>query len=127
MTRIDLPSHNALCGLMAESGRRLVHKQLPCGPPAILQLLPPCQDRLAAVAIESTCSWYWLADGLRDHGYRVVLANPARLKPSGGLKHTGAVSDAFCLTKRLRLKILPAGHLCGRKTPPRRASLSPDG
>jgi hypothetical protein len=29
MVGIDLHSNNALCGLMDESGRRLVHKQLP--------------------------------------------------------------------------------------------------
>ncbi|MCU0782673.1 MAG: hypothetical protein MUF81_01225 [Verrucomicrobia bacterium] len=41
MTGIDPHSNNALCGLMAESSQRLVHKQLPCDLPAILQLLDP--------------------------------------------------------------------------------------
>jgi len=118
MTGIDLHSNNALCGLMDESGQRLVHKQLPCELPAILQLLEPYKDRIATVAIESTYNWYWLADGLQDHGYHVVLANPARMKPYDGLKHTDDVSDAFFLTELLRLKILPTGHLYDRKTRP---------
>ena len=104
MTGIDLHSNNALCGLMDESGRRIVHKKLPCELPAILQLLEPYKDRIATVAIESTYNWYWLADGLQDHGDRVVLANPARMKPYDGLKHTDDISDAYFLTELLRLK-----------------------
>jgi transposase len=118
MTGIDLHSNNALCGLMDESGRRLGHKQLPCELPAILQWLDPYKDRIATVAIESTYNWYWLADGLRDHGYHVVLANPARMKPYDGLKHTDDVSDAFFLTELLRLNLLPTGHLYDRQTRP---------
>ena len=118
MTGIDLHSNNALCGLMDESGQRLVHKQLPCDLPAILQLLDPYKERIATVAIESTYNWYWLADGLRDHGYQVVLANPTRMKPYDGLKHTDDVSDAFFLTELLRLNILPTGHLYDRRTRP---------
>jgi len=118
MTGIDLHSNNALCGLMDESGRRLVHKKLPCELPAILQLLEPYKDRIATVAIESTYNWYWLADGLQDHGYPVVLANPARMKPYDGLKHTDDVSDAYFLTELLRLGILPTGHLYDRKHRP---------
>jgi len=118
MTGIDLHSNNALCGLMDESGQRLVHKKLPCELSAVLQLLDPYKERIATVAIESTYNWYWLADGLRDHGYHVVLANPARMKPYDGLKHTDDVSDAFFLTELLRLNILPTGHLYDRKTRP---------
>lgn len=118
MTGIDLHSNNALYGLMDESGRRLVHKRLPCDLPAILQLLAPYKERISTVAIESTYNWYWLADGLRDHGYQVVLANPAGMKPYDGLKHTDDVSDAFFLTELLRLNILPTGHLYDRKTRP---------
>jgi transposase len=70
------------------------------------------------VAIESTYNWYWLVDGLQDHGYSVVLANPARMKPYDGLKHTDDVSDAYFLTELLRLNILPTGHLYDRQTRP---------
>ena len=82
MTGIDLHSNNVLCGLMDENGKRIQHKKLPCDLSAILQLLAPYKDRIATVAIESTYNWYWLADGLRDHGYNVVLANPAPEHPA---------------------------------------------
>lgn len=118
MVGIDLHSNNALCGLMDEGGQRLAHKRLPCDLPAILKELEPYRERIATVAVESTYNWYWLVDGLQDHGYRVVLANPARMKPYDGLKHTDDVSDAYFLTELLRLNILPTGQLCDRKVRP---------
>ena len=66
MTGIDLHSNNALCGLMDESGRRVLHKKLPCELPAILQMLEPYKAQIAQVAVESTYNWYWLVDGLED-------------------------------------------------------------
>ena len=118
MVGIDLHSNNALCGLMDESGRRLHHKQLPCDLAAILQLLKPYQERIDTIAIESTYNWYWLVDGLADHGYHVVLANPAAMQPYGGKKHTDDVSDAYFLAELLRLNLLPTGHIYDRKLRP---------
>jgi transposase len=118
MTGIDLHSNNALCGLMDQSGRRLLHKKLPCDLPAILQVLAPYKERIAQVAVESTYNWYWLVDGLEDHGYPVVLANPARMHQYDGLKHTDDVSDAFFLCDLMRLGILPTSHLYDRQTRP---------
>ena len=118
MTGIDLHSNNAVCGLMDENGRRLMHQRLPCDLSAILQALAPHKEQIDTVAIESTYNWYWLADGLQDHGYHVVLANPARMQPYNGLKHTDDTSDAFFLTELLRLGILPTGHLYDRQHRP---------
>ena len=118
MVGIDLHSNNVLCGLMEENGRRLVHKKLPCDLAAILQLLKPYRNRIATIAIESTFNGYWLVDGLQDHGYHVVLANPAAMQPYSGMKHTDDVSDACFLTELLRLNLLPTGHLCDRQIRP---------
>ena len=118
MTGIDLHSNNALCGLMDENGRRVLHKKLPCDLPSILKVLQPYKARIAQVAVESTYNWYWLVDGLEDHGYPVVLANPARMKQYYGLKHTDDVSDAFFLCELMRLGILPTSHLYDRQTRP---------
>ena len=120
---IDLHSNNALCGLMDESGRRLLHQKLPGDLAPILQLLKPHQDRIATIALESTFNWYWLVDGLQDHGYHVGLANPAAMQPYSGMKHTDDVSDACFLTELLRLNLLPTGHLCDRQTRPVRDRL----
>jgi transposase len=111
MTGIDLHSNNALCGLMDESGQRLVHKKLPCELPAILELLAPYKERIATVAIESTYNWYWLVDGLQAQGYPVVLANPAKIAQYSGIKHADDKNDAFFLAELLRLGILPTGYV----------------
>ena len=118
MVGIDLHSNNAVCGLMDEKGRRLLHKQLPCDLPAIRQWLQPYKKRIATIAIESTFNWYWLVDGLQDDGYHVVLANPAAMKPYSGKKHTDDVSDAYFLAELLRLNLLPTGHIPDRQTRP---------
>jgi transposase len=118
MVGIDLHSNNALCGLMDTRGRRLLHKQVPCDLTAILQLLKPYKKRIDTIAVESTFNWYWLVDGLQDHGYHVVLANPARMQPYSGKKHTDDVSDAYFLAELLRLNLLPTGHLYDRKLRP---------
>jgi transposase len=118
MTGIDLHSNNALCGLMDESGKRLLHRKLPCDLDLIVKMLSPYKSQIAQVAVESTYNWYWLVDGLEDHGYPVVLANPAKIRQYDGLKHTNDVSDAFHLCELMRLGILPTSHRYNRQTRP---------
>jgi transposase len=81
-------------------------------------MLKPYQKRIATIAVESTYNWYWLVDGLQDHGYHVVLANPARMQPYSGMKYTDDISDAYFLAELLRLNLLPTGHLYDRKLRP---------
>jgi transposase len=118
MVGIDLHSNNVLCGLMDQNGRRLLHRKLPCDLAAILQLLEPYKKRIDTIGIESTFNWYWLVDGLQDHGYHVVLANPAAMQPYSGKKHTDDVSDAYFIAELLRLNLLPTGHIPDRQTRP---------
>jgi transposase len=118
MVGMDLHSNNILCGLMEENGRRLLHRKLPCELGAVLALLEPYQKRIATIGIESTFNWYWLVDGLQDHGYHVVLANPAAMQPYSGKKHTDDVSDAYFLAELLRLNLLPTGSIADRQIRP---------
>lgn len=118
VTGIDLHSNNMLCGLMDENGKRLMHQKLPCDLGAILKMLEPYKAEIVQVAVESTYNWYWLVDGLQDHGYPVVLANPARMKQYDGLKHTNDVSDGYYLCEMMRLKILPTCYIYDRQTRP---------
>ena len=118
MVGIDLHSNNALCGLMDENGRRLLHKKLPCDLAAILELLEPYRKRIVTIGIESTFNWYWLVDGLQDHAYHVMLANPAAMQPYSGKKHTDDVSDAYFIAELLRLNLLPTGHIADREIRP---------
>jgi transposase len=118
MAGIDLHSNNAMCGIVDSAGKRLLHKKVPCELPRVLEVLAPYKERLDTVAVESTFNWYWLVDGLEDHGYNVALANPAAMEQYTGLKHTDDKSDAFFLGELLRLEILPTAHIYDRKLRP---------
>jgi len=51
----------------------------------VLGLLEPYRESLLeGVVVESTFNWYWLADGLRDHGYRVRLPIRRRWSSTAG-------------------------------------------
>ena len=67
------------------------------------------------MALESTYNYYWLADGLLDARYKVLLANPLAMKPYSGLKHQDDRSDAGFMAELQRLRILPTGHLYARE------------
>jgi transposase len=118
MAGIDLHSNNLFCAIMDLSGKRVFEKRLPCDLGSVLLALKPFQRRLEKIAVESTYNWYWLVDGLQDHGYPVVLANPAAMEQYHGLKHADDKSDGFFLAEMARLNILPTGHICDRTIRP---------
>ena len=96
----------------------MFERKLPCDLGRVAAALKPFKNRLDTVAVESTYNWYWLVDGLQDYGYKVVLANPAKITQYDGLKHGDDKSDAFFLAELLRLNILPTGHICDRELRP---------
>jgi transposase len=118
MAGIDLHSNNLFCAIVDTDGKRVFEKKLPCELPSVLRALQPFKKRLEKIAVESTYNWYWLVDGLQDHGYPVVLANPAAMQQYDGLKHADDKSDGFFLAEMLRLNILPTGHICDRAVRP---------
>jgi hypothetical protein len=71
----------------------------------VLRALDPFKDSLKGVMVESTFNWYWLVDGLQEHGYEVHLANPSAIHQYEGLKHTDDQWDAFWLAHMYGLDI----------------------
>jgi transposase len=120
MAGIDLHSNNMFCGIVDMEGKRVFDRKPPCELESVLKALKPFKRRLEKIAVESTYNWYWLVDGLQDHGYPVVLANPAAMEQYDGLKHADDKSDGFFLAEMLRLNILPTGHICDRAVRPTR-------
>jgi len=118
MAGIDLHSNNLFCAMVDLEGKRVFEKKLPCDLESVVQALKPFKKRLERIAVESTYNWYWLVDGLQDHGYPVVLANPAAMQQYDGLKHADDKSDGFFLAEMLRLNILPTGNICDRALRP---------
>lgn len=108
---IDLHSNNHVVVVIDENDRRVVEKRVPNSLEQTLALLAPYRQDLVGIAVESTFNWYWLVDGLMDHGYHLHLVNTAAVKQYEGLKHTEDRYDAFHLAHLLRLKILPTGYI----------------
>lgn len=108
---IDLHSNNHVVVVIDAEDRRIVEQRLPNSLERTLALLAPFRQELVGIAVESTFNWYWLVDGLMNHGYRLHLVNTAAIQQYEGLKHTEDRYDAFHLAHLLRLKILPTGYI----------------
>jgi transposase len=115
---IDLHSSNNYTGVTNEEDKRLYGKRLPNRLEGILSALEPFKDSLEGVVVESTYNWYWLVDGLQEHGYKVHLANPSAIKQYEGLKHTDDKWDSFWLAHMRRLNILREGYIYPKEERP---------
>lgn len=113
---IDLHSSNNYLGIIDEQDKRIFGKRLENRLPTVLSALEPFKDQLAAIVIESTYNWYWLVDGLQDHGYTLHLANPSAIQQYEGLKYTDDKWDSFWLAHMKRLDILPEGYIYPKET-----------
>jgi transposase len=117
---IDLHSNNSVLAILDESDHVVRLKRLPNDLPTVLSELAPYRDQLAGVAVESTFNWYWLVDGLVDHGYTAQLVHAAAVPQYAGLKHGNDDTDACHLATLMRLGILPLGHIYPRGQRPTR-------
>jgi transposase len=100
-----------MIGLMNQDGKRVAHRKLDCNLKEVTDYLEPLKSQLQSMAVESTFNWYWLVDGLRDQGYPIDLANPAKIEQYRGLKHVNDKDNAFHLAELQRLNILPKAHV----------------
>ena len=115
---IDLHSSNNYLGIINDKDKRLYGSRMPNDLNRVLIALEPFRDQLEGVVVESTYNWYWLVDGLQEHGYKVHLANPSAIKQYEGLKHTDDKWDSFWLAHMYRLNILPQGYIYPKEQRP---------
>ncbi|MBW2252785.1 MAG: transposase [Deltaproteobacteria bacterium] len=108
---IDLHSSNNYIGIMDQDYKRLFGRRQPNDLNNVLKALKPFKADLEGVIVESTYNWYWLVDGLQEHGYKVHLANPSAIKQYEGIKHTDDKWDSFWLAHMKHLNILPEGYI----------------
>jgi transposase len=108
---IDLHSNNSVISLIDETDQLISEKRLDNNLEAIEHHLQPYQDEISGVVVESTYNWYWLVDGLIEHGYPMHLANTLAIQQYNGLKYTSDETDARFLAHLLRLNILPTGYI----------------
>ncbi len=108
---IDLHSSNNFVGVINDKDKILYGKRHKNRLDDVLRALDPFKASLNGVVVESTFNWYWLVDGLQEHGYPVHLANPSAIQQYEGLKHTDDPWDSFWLAHMYRLGILPEGYI----------------
>jgi transposase len=108
---MDLHSTNTWVFIGDDQDHPVVSRRIPNRLESILEALEPHRNELAGIAIESTFNWYWLVDGLMDHGHRVQLVNPSAVQQYKGLKFTDDRHDARWLAHLLRLGLLPTGYI----------------
>jgi len=101
---IDLHSNNHVVVVSDEDGKQVYRKRLSNDLEKTLSALAPYQSQIQGVAVESTYNWYWLVDGLMDHGYRLHLVNTAAVRQYEGLKYADDNTDAYWLSNLLRLE-----------------------
>ena len=94
---IDLHSNNQVIVVIDDNDKRLLERRVPNDLAATLSALDPFREELLGVAVESTYNWYWLVDGLSDHGYSTRLVNTAAVQQYSGLKYTDDQHDDFWL------------------------------
>jgi len=109
---IDLHSNNSVVVIQDDEDKVVKRRRLSNRLETVLEMLEPYRDALAGVVVESTYNWYWLVDGLVNHGHRVHLANTSAIQQYSGLKYTDDESDARWLATLLRLGLLPEGYIC---------------
>jgi len=63
------------------------------------------------LVVETTGSWYWVADFLRDYGAELKLAHAARLASITEAKVKTDPADSRSLLTMLRLDMLPEAHM----------------
>jgi transposase len=115
---IDLHASNGYLGILNENNGIVFKRKLANNLRKILAVLEPFREEMEGIVVESTFNWYWLVDGLMDHGYRVHLANPAAIKQYEGLKHVDDQQEALWLANLLRLGILPEGYIYPKQDRP---------
>ena len=116
---VDLHGDNGYWAVMDRDGKRVFGKRLPNSLDTVLATLEPFREELVGgVVVESTFNWYWLVDGLNEHGIGARLANPAAMEQYDGLKNTDDKTDAFFLTELSRLGILPEGFIYPKEERP---------
>ena len=112
---IDLHSTNNVVVVIDEEDELVGRRRLANDLKVVAKWLERYREELVGVVVESTYNWYWLVDGLAEHGYRMHLANTVAIQQYNGLKYRDDESDARWLAKLLRLGELPEGYIYPRK------------
>jgi len=90
---IDLHARAMYVCILDQHGTKLVHKNLPTTPEALLRVIAPYREDLV-VGVECMFTWYWLADLCQKEGIAFVLGHALYMKAIHGGKAKNDKIDA---------------------------------
>ncbi|MDP3775890.1 MAG: transposase [Gemmatimonadales bacterium] len=107
---IDQHQRDCVITTYGPDGPRVKHARVPSTPLALQLYFAEFPGPHKAV-VESTGSWYWLADLLAAWGVELVLAHATRLKAISAAKVKTDQVDSDVLALLLRADLIPVAHM----------------
>lgn len=107
---VDLHARTMYLCVLGHAGQKLLHKEVPSDPAALLEALAPYRADLV-IACECMFAWYWLADLCAREGIAFVLGHALYLKAIHGGKSKNDKIDAEKIASLLRGGNLPVAYV----------------
>ena len=107
---IDLHTNDWVIGTLDSAGTRVEERRLRTHRAAVATYFRSLPGPHRAV-VESTASWYWLADLLREEGVELTLAHSKLVKAIAYAKGKTDAVDAHTLAQLLRVDLIPPAHM----------------
>ena len=107
---IDLHKNDLVIGTLDSAGTRVEQRRLRTHRAAVAAYFRSLPGPHRAV-VESTASWYWLADLLREEGVELTLAHSKLVKAIAYAKVKTDAVDAHTLAQLLRVDLIPPAHM----------------
>jgi len=107
---IDLHKNDLVIDTLDASGTAVSRRRLRTHRPLVAHYFRSLPGPHRAV-VESTASWYWLADLLKEEGVELTLAHSKLVKAIAYAKVKTDAVDAQTLAQLLRVDLVPRAHM----------------
>jgi transposase len=107
---VDLHARTMYLCILDQAGKKVLHKEVPSEPAALLEALAPFRTGLV-IAAECMFAWYWLADLCAKEQIAFVLGHALYMKAIHGGKAKNDRIDAEKIANLLRGGNLPQAYV----------------
>jgi transposase len=107
---IDLHKNDLVIDTLDGSGNAVAHRRLRAERPLVARYFRSLPGPHRAV-VDSTASWYWLADRLEEEDVELTLAHSKLVKAIAYAKVKTDAVDARTLAQLLRVDLVPRAHM----------------
>lgn len=107
---LDLHKSFSVVTVMDSQGKEVVKQKKLANDAELVKFLHEF-DQPVAVAMEATCSWYWLYDLLEEEDIAVKLSHPLKTKAIASARVKNDKIDSRILAHLLRAELLPLSYV----------------